>query len=79
MSWSYPEGGGLRDLIEKSRLHPITLLTSINQSQKRLLLENHTVICKEINLNPKLLDILNLPQEAVDRLLSEISFICKQE
>lgn len=79
MSWSYPEGDSLRDLIERSRLHPITLLTTLNQSQKRVLLENHTVMCKEINLNHQLLDVLNLPKEARSNVLTEVEFICKQE
>lgn len=79
LSWSYPEGESLRDLIEKTRLHPITVLSSLNNSQKRTLLENHVVICKDINLNPSLLDSLFLPQVEKDKVLSEISFICKQE
>lgn len=79
ISWSYPEGESLRDLIERSRLHPITLLSTLNGSQKRILLENHTVMCKEINLAPELLDALNLPKEAKSNVLAEIEFICKTE
>ncbi len=79
ISWSYPDGGGLRDMIEKSRLHPVTILTSLNQSQKRTLLENHIVLCKEINLNPSLLGVLNLPKQALDMVLAEVGFVCREE
>ena len=49
ISWSYPEGGSLRELIDKYNLHPITILTTLSQSQKQQLLENHIVLAKEIS------------------------------
>src|SRR5207247_2276596 len=41
ISWGYPEGEGLRDLIEKAHLYPVTMLTSLNQNHKMTLLNNH--------------------------------------
>ena len=55
LSWDYPVGGGLRDLIEQSRLHPVTMLTTLSQSQKMTLLDNHIVLCKDILKNPQVL------------------------
>lgn len=48
ISWNYPPNRGLRDLIEKSKLHPITVLTTLSQSQKQSLLNNHVVLCKNV-------------------------------
>ena len=79
ISWSYPEGEGLRDLIERSRLHPITMLTSLSTSNKMKLLENHIVMCKEIQENHSLLDNLPLSKEEREKALAEVAVICQDE
>jgi hypothetical protein len=79
ISWNYPEGNSLRELIEKSRLHPITMLTTLSNSQKMTLLENHIILCKEINQNHSALDLLYLSQPEKDKILNEVTFICQTE
>ncbi len=79
MSWDYPEGEGLRDLIERSRLHPVTMLTTLAQSQKMTLLENHIVLCKDILYKPELLDILYLSKQDHKKLMTEVATICADE
>ncbi len=79
ISWDYPVGGSLREMIERSRLHPITMLTSLAQSQKITLLENHIVLCKEINATPNVLDMLYLSKIDHDRVIAEVSSICALE
>lgn len=79
ISWSYPEGESLRDLIEKSGLHPVTMLTSLSQSNKMKLLENHIVLCKEIQENHAVLDVLPLSKEDREKTLAEVEVICHTE
>lgn len=79
LSWSYPEEGSLRELIEKSRLHPVTMLSSITGSQKEKLLNNHIVLCKDIHENPSILDQLQMSNEDKEKSLAEISYICSTE
>jgi len=79
LSWDYPVGSGLRELIENSRLHPITMLTTLSNSQKMTLLENHTVLCKDIQSNPNLLDILYLSKQDREILMAEISTVSNIE
>jgi Holliday junction resolvase-like predicted endonuclease len=80
MSWSYPEdGGSLRDLIEKSRLHPVTMVHSLNQSHKTTLLQNHVVLCKDIQRDKSVLDILPLSREERERVIAEVASICSEE
>ena len=79
ISWSFPEEGSLRDLIERSRLHPITILSSLSNNHKATLLNNHTVLCKDIHENPALIDQLPLSKEEKVKTLSEIAFICNNE
>lgn len=76
MSWSYPEGESIRDLIEKMGLYPITMLTSLAQTHKLTLLTNHVVLCKDVFTNPSLLDILPISKEDREKTIAEIQFIC---
>lgn len=46
-SWSYPKGEGLRDLIEKTQLHPITMLDGLTAEDKRRLTELGIVTCRQ--------------------------------
>jgi len=79
ISWNYPEGAGLREMIENTRLHPVTMLTTLSQSQKMTLLENHIVLCKEILEKPELTDMLYLSQQDHEKLLIEIQTVCAEE
>lgn len=79
ISWSYPEQGSLRDLIERSGLHPITLLTTINNTQKQYLLENHIVMCKDLRDHSTVFEMLNLSGEEKKKTLEEVDYICKTE
>lgn len=76
ISWNYPEKESLRDLIEKTGLYPITILSSLGKSHTEELLNNHVVLCKNIGADPKLLDTLPLTKEEKEKTLSEVSFIC---
>jgi ATP cone domain-containing protein/restriction endonuclease len=79
LSWDYPVGEGLRELIERSRLHPVTMLTTLSQSQKMTLLENHIVLCKDILKNPQSLNILYLSKQDQEKLMREVSTVCEEE
>lgn len=75
ISWDYPERGSLRDLIESSNLHPITLLNTLTNTQKARLLANHIVLCKDLTKNV-LVEHLGLTEEEREQTLSELDYIC---
>lgn len=75
ISWSYPVNESLRDLIEKYRLFPITTLSTLSQNHKQQLLKNHIILCEDILKNPASLDILVLPEDKKQNILSEVNFI----
>jgi HJR/Mrr/RecB family endonuclease len=76
VSWSYPVNESIRDLVQKHKLHPITVLTTLSQSEKQQLLENHTVLCSEIMQNLSVLDLLGILQNKKKEIVSEIKSIC---
>jgi len=79
INWSLPEGESLRDMIEKARLHPITILNSLSHSSKVVLLNNHIIICKDIHENPHSLDLLPLSKEEKTQTLAEAAYIYQNE
>lgn len=79
ISWSHPEKGSLRELIEQAGLHPITMLTTLSLAHKTHLLENHSVRCKAIHENPSVLDGLSLSHEEKKKVMEEVNFICSGE
>lgn len=48
VSWDYPSQGSLRDRIDISGLHPITVLYSLSKREKQLLLDKGLVLCRMI-------------------------------
>jgi len=46
VSWDYPSQGSLRDRIDVSGLHPITVLYSLSKREKQLLLDKGLVLCR---------------------------------
>ncbi|MGA2967687.1 MAG: restriction endonuclease [Candidatus Levyibacteriota bacterium] len=70
-SWSYPQEESLRDLIEKHKLYPLTLLSSLSEPQKQILLDSHIVLIREILQNESCLDILALQDDKKAQIINE--------
>ena len=79
ISWDFPAGESLRDMIERSGLHPITMMTTLAPSQKNTLLENHIVLCKEIIEQPGVLDMLYLAKYDQQKVLDEARTLSDRE
>lgn len=58
LSWDFPGKGSLRERIDISGLYPITCLCTLTKTEKRTLLENKVVLCKELLDQPRALDFL---------------------
>jgi hypothetical protein len=71
VSWSYPQNESLRDLTEKEKLYPVTILSSLSQNQKQILLDNHTVLVKQILNNKDCLDLLAIENEKKEQIVEE--------
>lgn len=76
ISWDYPEKESLRDLIEQSKLHPLTILTTLSPNHKQQLMMRHLVLCKDIISNPQVLVELNIPQSHIQKVIEESKFAC---
>lgn len=76
LGWDYPSKHSLQARIEASYMYPLTALTSLNTREKRLLLEQKTVLCNGLMQRPDALAELGLPSARQERLSQEISALC---
>lgn len=77
IGWNYPKDGNLQDLIERSSLHPITCLESINHNDEKLLMEAGIVLCKQAKENLDIVKQCGLPDQKIAEMLEEIDLIQK--
>lgn len=72
VSWEYPAEANLRVLVEKSGLNPITALLSLNENQKKGLLEAGIVTCRDL-IEGK---VEFLPPQVLEKAKIEAQKIC---
>lgn len=76
-SWDYPIGNGLKDRIDKSGLHPLTVLTTLSKAEKSKLLEKGIVLCKELHEKPALLEQIGVQKSRHKNILEDSRELCR--
>jgi hypothetical protein len=76
-SWSYPQDESLRDLVEKYKLYPVTLLPSLSQASLETLLINRIVLARDIYKKNAILDILGIQSDKKNRIIEEAKILCE--
>lgn len=71
LGWGYPVGNSLFDLMSRSKVYPITTLTRLSGSEKRLLIDAGIIAVDQIVRDRKSLDVLKLSPERIGELLAE--------
>lgn len=71
ISWDYPYHNGLRDLVDRAGLHPVTSLMSLTKIQKQKLLEKGIVLCSELEPNINLLYDMKLSEQQIAKIIRE--------
>lgn len=77
LGWSYPKHNNLPDLITKLGLYPITALTSLSKKQKRFLIKNDLVLCRDVPYHENLLKQLSFTPHHIKKLIAEATGTCK--
>ena len=72
LSWDYPRGAGLREIIDREKIFPVTVLTRLTTAQKQLLMERGIVICRQIAEDESVLDVLGLDGAKRQKVLDEV-------
>ena len=62
-------------MIEEARVHPLTALTTLSDSEKHRLLENNYVLCKSVQ-HEHVLQEFGIKPANIPRVLEEAKFLC---
>lgn len=76
LSWDYPVNNGLKDMITRVGLHPVTSLSTINKQEKELLLERDVIFCTQLLENPDHLNKIGMDNRKAARVQKEVEAIC---
>jgi len=75
ISWDFPFGKSLKDMIDKSGFHPITTMKSLTQKEKEELMQEGIVLCSEVAAAPQCLDKFHIPDSRRKRIIREAKAI----
>lgn len=76
MSWNYPKNNGIEKNIDKFRLYPITVLTTLSKAKKHELLARDIILVGELGQSPEVLTQLNLSPAQTKNVLEEVYQLC---
>jgi hypothetical protein len=71
ISWDYPGEFGLKNMIDKSGLHPVTSLISLTKKEKQYLIEKGIVLCSQLWENKQLLYDLKKSEFQINKIIRE--------
>jgi hypothetical protein len=75
LGWDYPNGNGLKDIIEREKIIPITVLHELTKNQISRLLDLGFVTCKQIRDNLSVLDEFNLSKNKTRKLREDLEHV----
>ncbi|MBL7045112.1 MAG: ATPase [Parcubacteria group bacterium] len=77
ISWNYPKGEGLQDMIDETGIHPITALTTLTSEEKVKLMEKKIVLCRNLENNQEALKSIGLKGQKLEDIMKETQGLCK--
>lgn len=79
IAWDYPQGNGLKDIILKENVFPVTILNHLTLTEKEDLVEKNIVTCAQLLKNKDILQALESKKSNFRHLLRELNTICHQK
>jgi hypothetical protein len=77
LAWGYPQEGNLEDLIEASKLYPITVLQTLTAREKQELLRIGIVLCGDIIDKEHILRSAGVPNKKIPSVIEESRRLCR--
>ncbi|MCF8362620.1 MAG: restriction endonuclease [Prolixibacteraceae bacterium] len=72
LAWDYPKGNGLKDIIDREKIYPVTVLNKLTKAHKQKLMDSGIVICRQITASPDVLKPLQMNDKRTKDVLDEI-------
>lgn len=79
MAWDHPHSQGLKDIIEREKVFPITLLNSLTKAEKSTLLSYGIVTCRQLSQVEESLNKLDLNPRKQSSLRRELEALLKSK
>ncbi len=76
LGWDFPAGQGLKDLIEREKIYPLTVLNQLTKKEKQKLLNEGIVTCSQLRQQKEALDTFELSKRKLAALMEELEHIC---
>ncbi|HBL73503.1 MAG: restriction endonuclease [Bacteroidales bacterium] len=76
VSWDYPQGRGLKELIDLERIFPITVLTKLQTAEKQALLNQDIVLCRQLGEDISILTTIGMDEHRIKKVAEEIRSLC---
>ncbi len=76
LGWSYPEEGSLYDRIIATGVYPVTTLTTLRKTEKKLLVDQGIVTCQQVREHRDVLRAIAIPPERIGSIVAEANTIC---
>ncbi len=76
LGWDYPRNRGLLDMIEEARVHPLTALTTLTDSEKHRLMENNIVLCRNVQTG-HILTEYGIKPSRIPKVVEEAKYLCQ--
>ena len=74
--WNHPKGRTLQDLVQESRMHPVTCLTTLSAPQKSALLSEGVVLCRDIVKDTSPLSRIGIGKARIAAVVKEGERLC---
>ena len=76
LGWTYPSEGNLYDRIVAAGLYPVTALTLLKKSEKRLLIDKGIVTCAQVRAHRDALREMGIAPDRLGSILAEAGTLC---
>ena len=75
IGWDYPRGNGIEMMTDRSGVHPLTCLTKLSDDNKRKMLDDNIVLCRDIH--EQMLRDYGVRKKEREGVLAELRSLCK--
>lgn len=76
IGWTYPHEGNLQDLIQETRMYPVTVLTSLSNQEKKLLIDADAGLCSAVAKDGAVLQRAGIEKNNAERAFEESRALC---
>jgi hypothetical protein len=75
LGWDYPKDNALKNIIEREKVFPVTILKHLNKKEKQQLMEDGIVTCAQLMNEPDKLNQLGLSKKKKSSVIKELEEI----